>query len=256
MDKKALVVVTYNREDSLKKVLESINILLFDHIVVVKDGGSPYSDETTDTLNKLFTFISFEENKGVGICKQTGIDYILNETSCDHIFILEDDVLVTDNSVWDYYIDFSRKSGVWHTNWNDYRYKNIQFEVDYDGVKGIITRDTEGSFSYFHRNIFKFCKFPSNMKNAFEHISLELQLIENDLLPPFWSFICPKDSHKFLMSMDVDSTITGQPNYTENYQNSMKAFEMLHGVTINKIQQSSSTKVLERLKFLKETYGK
>src|SRR5690606_4347818 len=114
---------------------------------------------------------------------------------------------------WDYYINFSKASGVWHTNWNDYRYKSYKFKVNFDDYEGIVTRDVEGSFSFFHKSMFRFCEFPTNMKNAFEHISVEVQLIENDLLPPFWNFICPANTGEYLEVIDSDSTITGKLGY-------------------------------------------
>lgn len=258
MDKKTLVIVTFNREELFKKVIESVDPSEFEQIIIVKDGGgAPYSPEVESVLHKNFVYIHQPENVGVGRCKQAGIDFALSEyPDSDHIFVIEDDVLIKDNAVWEHYIDFSKKSGVWHTNWNDYRYHGTRFEVDFEGTKGIVTKDVEGAFSYFHKNMFKFCEFPSDMKNAFEHISVELQLIEKDLLPPFWYFVCPKGSGELLEHIGAESTITGKPSYTENYQNAHKAFVARHKIEINKIPELGDEVALERLKFLKETYSK
>lgn len=258
---KDLIIVTYDREQSLKVLLNSIDLSNFNNVVIVKDGGgSNYSPEFIDKLKK--NNINFSESKvnvGVGICKQRGISILLDElkTTSDHIFILEDDLIIKNNKVWDYYIDFSMVSGVWHTNWNDYRYKKYKFELDYgDGLVGVVTKDVEGSFSYFHKNIFKFCEFPSDMKNAFEHISVELQLIEKDLLPPFWNFICPKNTGDYLELQAVDSTITDRDGYSENYSKSNAAFTKRHNLYLNSIPDVDTDFVLGRLKFLKENYAK
>jgi|TARA_R110000772_G_scaffold4410_8_gene15669 glycosyltransferase involved in cell wall biosynthesis len=254
---KVLIIVTYNREPLLKRVLESIDPTQFDDIIIVRDGGGqPYDPAVEKVVSENFSYLPQTENIGVGRCKQIGIDHALTTTTSDHIFIIEDDILIKDNKVWDYYVDFSSRSGVHHTNWNDYRYHGSRFEVDYDGIKGIVTKDVEGAFSYFHRNVFKFCEFPVTMKNAFEHISVEVQLIEKDLLPPFWYFICPKDSGDFLEHIGEESTITGKPNYTENYQEAHTAFVSKHGFNIGQIPDVGDDVVLERLKFLKETYAK
>ena len=255
---KSLVVVTFNREEDLKRLLESVDISLFDDIVVVRDGGGkPYNPKTENILNDKFVYIPQPENMGVGKCKQAGVDYIINAGKSDHIFIIEDDIIVKDNNVWDYYINFSKVTGIWHTNWNDYRYHSHKFEIDYgDGVVAAITRDVEGSFSYFHKNMFNFCEFPPDMKNAFEHISVELQLIEKDLIPQFWNFVCPKGTGDYLTHTDSESTITGKPKYTENYQNALEAFRKRHNIDVSKIPEVDRDVFMERLKFLKENYSK
>lgn len=255
--KKSLIIVTYNRESLLKGCLESIDTSLFDKVVVVHDGGGiEYDKATIDIISKNFEYITFPENVGVAVCKQAGVDYVLTESDSEHIFIVEDDILVKDNLVWDYYIDFSKASGVHHTNWNDYRYSSTKFAVNFDGFTGIVTRDVEASFSYFNRNMFKFCEFPADMKNAFEHISVELQLIEKDLLPPFWNFVCPKDTGNYLTNVGFDSTITDVGDYTDNYSKANAAFIKRHGYGVNKIPDVGQEVVLSRLKFLKDNYGK
>lgn len=254
---KALILVTYNREDLLKKVIQSVDPTKFDAIIIVKDGGgNSYDVSVEQVLNERFVYLPQSENLGVGRCKQIGIDYVLSKYESEHIFIVEDDVAILDNSVWDYYIDFSKKSGIWHTNWNDFGSNLEKFEIDFEGIRGIVTKDVKGAFSYFHRNIFKFCEFPSDMKNAFEHISVELQLIEKNLLPPFWNFVCPKNSENYLKYLGEDSTITDKPNYSDNYQKSFKAFVLRHGKGISQIPDVETEEVLGKLKFLKQSYAK
>lgn len=255
---KSLILVTYNREDLLKSSLESVDLSLFEKVIIVHDGGGKdYSVETTTVLNDRFVYLPQANNSGVGICKKLGIEYVLSNTESDHIFIMEDDVMVKDNSVWDNYIKFSERTGVYHTNWNDCVYSSTKFEIDFgDGIVGIITRDVSGAFSYFHRNMFKFCEFPMDMKNAFEHISVELQLIEKHLLPPFWNFICPKNTGYFLKMADDDSTITDKEGYSENYGKANAAFIKRHGLSVGKIQDVPTEKVLALLKFLKDNYAK
>lgn len=257
MNTKCLIITTFNREENLKVLLQSVDISKFNEIIIVQDGGgNQYSDKTLEVLNNTFTFLQFQENVGVGICKQTAINKALLDEKNEHIFLVEDDIAVKNNEVWDYYIEFSKKFGIYHTNWNDYRYKSVKFEVKVDEFTGIVTRDTEGSFSYFHRNLFKFCEFPPDMKNAFEHISVELQLIENYLLPPFWNFICPKGTDEYLKHLDCESTITDKENYSENYKASNSAFIRRHKTQVSDIPDSPQEKVLERIKFLKDTYSR
>lgn len=253
----SLILVTYNREDSFKRVIQSIDPTFFDKIVIVHDGGgSVYSEKVVSVISSKFDYLPQTENIGVGRCKQLGVNHVLENSKSNNIFIIEDDVLVTDNGVWDLYINFSKRTGVWHTNWNDCQYKTVQSELDYDGLRGTIHKDCAGSFSYFNRNMFKFCEYPSDMKNSFEHISVELQLIDKDLLPPFWNFVCPKGSSNYLENIGTESTITNKPAYSENYQASFDAFKKRHGRTTSDILPTSIEDVLEKLKFLEKNYSK
>lgn len=254
---KSLIVITYNREEPLKNLLQSIDTSSFDKVVIVHDGGaSDYSENVVNILQSKFIYLKQTENIGVGRCKQIGIDWVLENTDSEHIFILEDDIVILNNSVWDYYIRFSKNSGIWHTNWNDVKYKSIKYELDYNGIEGIINRDCSGVFSYFNRNVFKFCKYPSDMKNALDVYSVELQLIEKHLLPPFWNFVCPKNTEKYVKDLNLDSNITDRNDYTPNFQEALKVFVSRHGIPPFSIKDSPIEKVEEMLKFLKTNYSK
>lgn len=254
---KSLIIITFNREEHLKNLLSSIDVSSFDKIVVVHDGGaSDYSEAVVNVLNSKFVYLKQTENIGVSRCKQIGSDWVLNNTNSEHIFILEDDIIILNNSVWDYYINFSKKSGIWHTNWNDIKYTSIKYEVVYDDIEGIVNRDCSGVFSYFNRNIFKFFKFPSDMKNALDVYSVEMQLIEKHLLPPFWSFVCPKGTDKYVKDLNLDSNTTDRTDYTPNFQEALKVFISRHGKAPFSIKESSSEEVETMLKFLKENYSK
>ena len=94
------------------------------------------------------------------------------------------------------------------------------------------------------------------MKNAFEHVSVEKQLIDKHLLPPFWNFICPKNTGDYLLHLGEDSTITNRADYSENYQNARNVFVAMHGTDTANIPDTSREDVLAKLRFLKESYGK
>ncbi len=255
---KALVLVTFDRENLFKSVYNSINRDLFDNIVVVHDVvGSSYSEDFVKELTDNCVYLKNTENLGVGKSKQKGLDWVMNNnSSSEYIFVVEDDVIVKNNEVWDYYILFSKKSGIWHTNWNDCVYESKKYELDFDGVRGVVCRELAGAFSFFHRNVLKFCRFSDDMKNSFDMADLQLQLISNSLSLPFWHFVSPKNSGKYLKYSDEDSTITDRNGYTENYQKSLAAFKQKYGLHLNHIKEVSNEKAVELSKFLKLNYSK
>lgn len=253
---KDLILTTFNRPTQFKIVWDSIDKSKFRKIVVVHDfGGEDYPEDLVEELKKSSHYITFPQNVGVSVCKQTAVNFLIEDENCsDTIFIVEDDVLVKDNSVWDYYVNFSKASGIWHTNWNDCVYKKYKFKVNIENFEGVVTRDVAGAFSFFHKSMFRFCEYPQKMKNAFEHISVELQLIEKSLLPPFWNFVCPANSGDYLDLLDCESTITGKDGYSQNWESSNKEFIRLHGTSVTNIPDSDTDTVLSKLKFLKENY--
>jgi len=90
----SVVIPTYNRLDSLKRVLVGLTNQLFSNtkfeVVVVSDGAE---DGTNDYLNSLKTSFSlrpiFQKNAGVAAARNAGI----RAASGDLILFLDDDVL-------------------------------------------------------------------------------------------------------------------------------------------------------------------
>lgn len=253
---KGLVLVTFDRENLCKNLLNSITLKDFKMVVVVKDGNCRYTKEFESKLNANVVYLPQDVNVGTGPCKQLGVNYLLENSEIEHVFIIEDDILIKDNKVWDYYIDFSHKTGIWHTNWNNMKYSQITCEIEFDGLEAIINREHDDAFSYFHRNMFKFCEFSPDIKTIFEGLSIELQLIEKDLLPPFWNFVCPKGTDKFISDVKATSTIVGKKDFEKNYQEFMTKFKQRHGKYVADIPEPDMGDVFKMLNFLRENYSK
>lgn len=88
----ALIIVTYNRLDILKKNLDHIKSqsLKPNHIVIVNNGSE---DETIDFLQKATQFdsIHLKENLGFGAGLAEGIDYALLKWRSDFFWLMDDD---------------------------------------------------------------------------------------------------------------------------------------------------------------------
>ena len=101
-------VVTYNRPSFFKKCIDSIPNV--DTLVVVNDGN-PYS--SSDYSNKIKEIIQHSKNKSVGVSKNELMRYLIQD-GCVHIFIMEDDISITDPNVFTNYIKGAEASGIWH----------------------------------------------------------------------------------------------------------------------------------------------
>lgn len=252
-------VITHKREELCRNLIESLpdNIPLFCY----KDG----KEETySNKFRKLFEgrfFEEGEENKGVAFAKKKIIDFF-KLTTKNHLFIIEDDIIIKNPKVFQYYIEFSKKSGLLHLNWNDCMEwtKSYIFDVQYDenyDYTGRVTRDCAGAFQYFNREVINEFETDTNYINAWEHIDVELQLSVKGYNPPFWNWVTPIRSGDYLGSQEHggQSTITDKPGYKENVMKGMQHWVSKWGYHINQIPQTNQKMVEECLKSIKRKYG-
>lgn len=241
-------ILTYNREVQFQKIVDSVKLV--DHIVAVKDFGMPRyrQDPNCD-------FYQLQENKGIGFCKNLAIDALLQK-GCEHIILLEDDCLVTDNAVWQYCIDFSHESGLLHFNWNDYRYRYFA-DAQFLTKMAKLSHYSEGNFSYFHKDFLSEIRFDLNYMNAWEHVDLEKQGDEKGFLPPFGIFISPANLGRYLRLIDEgESTISGKPLYEQRVIEGHHYFKSKWGHAYNDMPIPTMDDFYEKMKNITIKYGK
>ena len=106
-----LGLVTYKAEH---RILQSAITVpeWIENFVIVNDG-TPYNPES---YPKQAHIIQHEVNECVGNSKSDAINYLISK-GCEHIFIMEDDVLIKDDSVFERYIKASEVSGIKHLSY-------------------------------------------------------------------------------------------------------------------------------------------
>ena len=103
-------VVTYKRPKFFKKCIDSIPNV--DTIAVVNDG---YTYDLSLYPSDIKELIHHTKNKGVGISKNELLRYLIQD-GCQHIFLVEDDMLITNPKVFEEYIKLAAATGIWHLN--------------------------------------------------------------------------------------------------------------------------------------------
>ena len=98
-------ITTCNRQDFFNECVKSIDLSKIDHLVIVNDG-KPF--EFIPESEKI-VIIHNEHNLGVAKTKNKILKALL-EFGCDHIFTLEDDCIIVDNSVFDVYIKAAKEN--------------------------------------------------------------------------------------------------------------------------------------------------
>lgn len=232
MEKTGITLITHKRFDYCKQVLQSLANNNFGgaHSLVIVQDGDYYSKKEKQELLQLsnnfkgdFEFITLPTNKGVATAKNTGIKK-LQEKNCEHLFTLEDDILITNPKVCEEYINFAKKKGLKHLNFALHGPMNKGRKKDYYGIP--VYPHCVGAWSYYHKTIFETIGyFNEQMINAFEHVYHTL-LISNQLLTtPFWLFADIPNNNECLKEIpgSIDnSSIRPRKDWRENIEKAQK----------------------------------
>lgn len=252
-------IVTCNRENFFNKLKDSIGDAY--PIYVANTGDSNYGNSGVKHFYKFAqkTPVVFGKNHLMRTMYADGID---------HIFILEDDILIKDVSVFEKYVKAAIKTGLFHLNFGFSQKENldalgkpiIKHTVDYgDGVKIVLTENILGAFSYYYKGILKNIGLMDEMfsENAFEHVEHTYRVIKAGLLPQFWNFPDVDQSWEYIENQGSfnDTVIRTDNDYRMKTVRALNHFEKKHGIKIFEILHLPDSEVLQRLNDIERNYG-
>lgn len=245
-------IITCNRNEYLLNLLKTVPISKISNLVVVNDG---------DVKNKIDlkypgVWLQNEVNLGVGKSKNKAMKH-LYDSGCDYIFIIEDDMLIKDENVFDKYIQAYKKSGIHHFNYgpgspfnrkqdiafdlhnrhllNQHSEPNPRLVFDYgEDVKIALYEHTVAMFSFFTREVLeKVGYIDEDFYNAWEHVDHTYRIIKAGYHPPFWWFADIADSDKFLTeapgAIDNSSIANKSDQWQKNVYGGREIYKKKHG---------------------------
>lgn len=234
-------MVTYNAEHRIRQSAFTIPEFIQNFVIV--NDGTPYPE---DAYPKHAYVIQHEKNMSVGAAKNTAMKYLMDK-GCEHIFIIEDDMLITNPLVFIEYIKHSKISGIKHLNFGLHGpanktpdgepnpRMNVVYNKEDVGKELYITfyPNCVGAFSYYHNTVIKSIGYiDERYKNAWEHVDHTLQAAKHGFHPPFWYFADILHSWKYIseipMSID-ESTIRNQNGWSDNIAKGAKYFKHKNG---------------------------
>ena len=254
-----VVLVTYNRPDYYKQVLESLPNDKFGTLVVVNVGLNTYAKEE----DAEFVIIN-KTQLGVAKSKNIGIKALLkHDDQIKYIFIIEDDILIKDPKVFEAYIKAAESTGIHHLCYEKIadNGKTLKYTLEQpDGVKIGFYANPQGAFMFINANILKkIGMFDEGYINAFEHIDFEYILAKRIVAPPFWYFPDLLNSEDYLTDIkgsSENSSITNKDQYKENWDQSAAYFVQKWGHFTNAIPDPGD-KILENTLFhLQNSYSR
>jgi len=250
-------ITTFNSSDRIKISANTIPKWIKNFVIV--NDGEPYDD--SDYPDHA-TIIQHEYNKGVGPAKNTAIKYLQN-LGCEHIFLIEDDMVIKDENVFNEYIKHSIISGIKHLSFGLHGPANkTSLEIptprlitNYDNDVSIaFYPNSVGSFVYFHNSILnKVGLFDEKYKNAWEHVDHTYRIIKEGFHPSFWYFADINNSSKYINEIPnsiENTTIPRNETWLKNNSDGLQWFKKQHGIRPMEIPLQTPEIITKQLQFL------
>lgn len=275
-EKVGVGIVTHERVDYLQNLIHSLVPCkeVIDELVVVNDG-TPIKD----FVLSFGTFLQNDKNQGVAKSKNRALKY-LQQKDCKYFFLIEDDMLVKDPTVFAQYIEASKVSGIQHFNYgpgspfnrkqkiqnfdlhnrhllDEKSEPNPKLIVDYKTCKIALYEHTVGMFSFFTDNIIKTVGYvPEEYPNCWEHVDHTYQIIKAGFHPPFWWFADLANSHELIEeapgAIQNSSIAKNKEDWNERVLRGREIYKKKHGHYPNQPPYSSKEEVIKIIKNLKK----
>ncbi len=256
-----IAIITCDRELMFRECIGSV-LKYYNNkpkeLIVVNDGHDPI--RSTDN----YTVINNKANLGVGQTKNIAIKHLI-EAGCDHIFIIEDDVELISNEVFESYIHLSEVSGVQHLNFCLHGEANKinsvakpKLIIDYKDIQMALYHNVTGAISYYTKQVIEECGYmDDNYRNAMEHVDHTMKTINARYHPPFRWFADVAGSDQLIRDQDpslVESKIRNDTQWEDNFRFGVNRFKSLYNIDVCDPYQACSCKedVIDFLKDIKK----
>jgi len=233
-----LGIITCNRSNFFKQCYESVkNIKNLDFLAVVNDG-----EEDIDVDENVF-YVKNKKNIGVGKSKNILFKKAI-EVGADHIFIMEDDIIVKNAEVLNEYIRAKNVTGIQHFCFAYHGPANKngisggkpapKFIIDYGDIKVSINTHSVGAFCYYSKEVLdKVGIIDEKFVNAFEHVEHSYRIAKDGYTTPYWNWSDLANSTDYLDEIECSeksSTIRPRKDWQKNIENAALYFKEKHGV--------------------------
>jgi glycosyltransferase involved in cell wall biosynthesis len=195
-----LGIVTYNRPDYLKQVIQGVinNILdEVDTIWIYDDGSTADYSEVFKNLPSKFKVHQAELNQGVAVAKNWVMNKLLEE-GCYCIFVSEDDIIPINKKAIRGYVQASRNTGISHMMFAHHGPGNVDgpiFRSEYVSAYPSCV----GAWSFFTRpGLFSVGLHDEKFNNAYEHVELTWRHAKAGLTIPWGAYADATGSEKWI----------------------------------------------------------
>jgi glycosyltransferase involved in cell wall biosynthesis len=254
-------IITCDRPDYLKKLIKSLEGISVSDFYIINDGEKQIDGGGLKTHNNT------PPKQGVGKTKNQALRYLKD---CDYIFLLEDDIIIKDKSVFEKYIEASKLSGIQHFNFAFHGVDNylpdgspaVRLRLDYSPTVSVcLYPNLYGAFSmYTGLCLEKVGLMDEFYYNAMEHVDHTAAIIKTEMHPPFRWFADITDSNKYIEEIDrahSGSEIRRDQKWIENFHKAADHFVQKFGFDVRNPYAATSSKeeTINTIKQIREQYG-
>ena len=191
-----LGIITHKRKEYFSQISSKIPHHKIQELVVVNDG-TPYNinilkDKTIQNKDVL----------GVSKSKNIALKNLLDK-KCDYIFLMEDDIFIKKENVFNAYINLYKETGIHHFNFALHGKMNVlpdktpapRLTVNYNKLALNLYQHCVGAFSFYTKEVLEEVGLiDEDFHNAFDHVEHTYRIIQAHKHPPFWWFADLSDS--------------------------------------------------------------
>lgn len=267
-------IITCNRPDYLRQLLVSLVPCeeYIDDLVVVNDG-----ETISDFDLHQGIWLDNPHNLGVAKSKNKALKYLIDK-GCDNLFLIEDDMLIKDPTVFQQYVHASKVSGIQHFNYgpgspfnrkqtiqnfdlhnrhelDEHSDPNPKLIVEYPTCKIALYEHTVAMFSFFTKNVIdRVGYFPEEYDRCWEHVDHTYQIIKAGYHPPFWWFADLANSHELITeapgAIQNSSIAQNKEEWMDRVMKGREIYRKKHGHYPNQPPYTSKQEVIDYLKKL------
>lgn len=268
-------IITHNRPDYLNSLIKTLIPCkdCIDELFVVNDG-----EPIENFVMPYGKFWQNESNLGVAKSKNKALSLML-ESNCEYFFLIEDDMLIKDPTVFRQYIEAAKVSGIQHFNYgpgspfnrkqtiqnydlhnrhllDEKSEPNPKLIVDYKTCKIALYEHTVAMFSFFTRKVVEEVGLvPEEYPNCWEHVDHTYQIIKAGYHPPFWWFADLANSCNLMEeapnAIQNSSIAKDKNDWTQRVMKGREIYKTKHGHYPNQpptFNQEQTVTILKKLK--------
>jgi glycosyltransferase involved in cell wall biosynthesis len=254
-------IITCDRPDYLKKLVKSLDGISTINLAIINDGEKQLDG------GKIFIHNNKPSKQGVGKAKNQALKHLKDN---DYIFLLEDDIVIKDKTVFQKYIEASKLSGIQHFNFAFHGVDNykpdkspaVRLKLDYSPTVSVcLYPNVYGAFSMYTKKCIEEVGLMDEFYyNAMEHVDHTAAIIKANMHPPFRWFADIANSDKYIEEIDKahsGSEIRRDQKWIENFHKAADYFVKKFGFDVRNPYTNTASKeeTILTIKQIKNTYG-
>ena len=263
----AVGIITCNREEFFKKAIASIDRDAVDKIFVVNNGAAYAS--YPDGINVIQ---SHRNPTVVGIGKNNALREMSN-AGYEYIFLMEDDVFIKDNNVFEKYILTAADSGLWAGQLSYGLHGGVgggnvandgspikRATVQYTKYKVDLYHNSFAAFVLYHKSTLKHIGYmDERYLNAAEHLDHYYKAFLKKLGSNYWWFPDIENSSEYIEDQSPNhenSVIRLGETFKTDFVYSWQLFKEKFGMMPHEVKDVDNDAILDKLYSLEKHYAR